>query len=153
MPIALLRIVLGLLLLVSTGTKSAGEFEQWCIADEQTPDDELQAGIDWACGEGGADCSKIQVNKPCYLPNTVRDHASYAFNNYYQKFKNKGGTCYFNGAAMITELDPITFGMAKSHTADQIIESDLDQSHQRWHHSHLTWYFFCKYSMFVQATP
>ncbi|RVW37513.1 hypothetical protein CK203_073954 [Vitis vinifera] len=28
--------------------------------------------------------------------------------------------------------------MAKSHTADQIIESDLDHSHQRWHHSHLT---------------
>ncbi|KAK9285703.1 hypothetical protein L1049_024902 [Liquidambar formosana] len=83
-----------------------GEFEQWCIADEQTPDDELQVALDWACRRGGADCSKIQVNQPCYLPNTVRDHASYAFNNYYQKFKNRGATCYFNGAAMTTELDP-----------------------------------------------
>ncbi|KAK6259573.1 hypothetical protein SCA6_014047 [Theobroma cacao] len=83
-----------------------GEFEQWCIADEQTPDDELQAALDWACGKGGADCSKIQVNQPCYFPNTMRNHASYAFNDYFQKFKHKGGSCYFKGAAMITELDP-----------------------------------------------
>lgn len=82
------------------------QFREWCIADEQTPDDELQKALDWACGKGGADCSKIQVNQPCYLPNTIRDHASYAFNNYYQKFKNKGATCYFNSAAMITDLDP-----------------------------------------------
>lgn len=83
-----------------------GQFEGWCIADEQTPDDELVKALDWACGIGGADCSKIQANKPCYLPNTIRDHASYAFNNYYQKFKNKGATCYFNSAALITDLDP-----------------------------------------------
>lgn len=83
-----------------------GQFEQWCIADEQTPDDELQVALDWACGKGGANCSMIQVNQPCYVPNTVREHASYAFNSYYQKFKNKGGSCYFKGAAMITELDP-----------------------------------------------
>lgn len=83
-----------------------GEFEQLCIADEQTPDEELQAALDWACGKGGADCSKIQVNQPCYYPNTVRDHASYAFNNYYQKFKHNGGSCYFKGAALIAELDP-----------------------------------------------
>ncbi|KAG6748755.1 hypothetical protein POTOM_048688 [Populus tomentosa] len=83
-----------------------GELEQWCVADEQTPDDELQIALDWACGKGGADCGKIQVNQPCYLPNTVRDHASYAFNSYFQKFKHKGGSCYFKGAAIITELDP-----------------------------------------------
>ncbi|CAN1186573.1 hypothetical protein LINPERHAP2_LOCUS38188, partial [Linum perenne] len=29
-----------------------------------TPDEELQAGIDWACGKGGANCSRIQVNQP-----------------------------------------------------------------------------------------
>ena len=93
-------------MLFSVHVISAGEFEQWCIADEQTPDDELKVAIDWACGNGGADCSKIQVNQACYFPNTMRNHASYAFNDYFQKFKHKGGSCNFKGAAMITELDP-----------------------------------------------
>lgn len=94
-----------------------GQFEEWCIADEQTPDDELLKALNWACGKGGADCSKIQVNKPCYLPNTIRDHASFAFNNYYQKFKHIGATCYFNAAAMITDLDPSKISKkSQSHT-------------------------------------
>lgn len=76
------------------------------MADEQTPDDELQMALDWACGRGGADCRELQANKACFMPNTVRDHASYAFNSYYQKFKKNGATCYFNSAAMITDLDP-----------------------------------------------
>lgn len=82
------------------------QLEEWCIADEQTPADELKMALDWACGKGGADCSKIQVNQACYLPNTLEHHASYAFNNYYQKFKQQGATCYFNAAAMVTALDP-----------------------------------------------
>ncbi|KAJ9185149.1 hypothetical protein P3X46_004810 [Hevea brasiliensis] len=86
--------------------KSDGEFQEWCIADEQTPEEELQIALDWACGKGGADCRMIQKNQPCYLPNTVKDHASFAFNNYYHKFKHQGATCYFNAAAMITDLDP-----------------------------------------------
>jgi hypothetical protein len=82
------------------------EFELWCVADEQTTDSELQAALDWACGKGGANCSNIQQNQPCYFPNTLKDHASYAFNSYFQKFKNKGGSCYFRGAAITTEVDP-----------------------------------------------
>lgn len=89
---------------------SEAEYEQWCIADEQTPDNELQLALDWACGKGGADCSKIQMKGSCYIPNTVRDHANYAFNNYYQKFKHNGGSCNFNGAAITTELDPSKLG-------------------------------------------
>ncbi|KAJ4704072.1 Glucan endo-1,3-beta-glucosidase 1 [Melia azedarach] len=101
-----LRILLAFLLVISVLQMSDGQFAEWCIADEQTPDEELQRALDWACGKGGADCSKIQVNQPCYHPNTIRDHASFAFNDYYQKFKNQGATCYFHAAAMITALDP-----------------------------------------------
>ncbi|VVA17440.1 PREDICTED: glucan endo-1 [Prunus dulcis] len=106
MSTVLIWLILALLCLSLAPHKSGAEFEQWCVADEQTPDDELQAAMDWACGGGGADCSKIQVNQPCYFPNTVKDHASYAFNSYFQKFKHKGGSCYFKAAAFITELDP-----------------------------------------------
>ncbi|KAM7271486.1 hypothetical protein ACFE04_030700 [Oxalis oulophora] len=84
----------------------ATSFEEWCIADEQTPDDVLQMALDWACGRGGADCHKIQQNQACFLPNTIRAHASFAFNSYYQKFKHQGATCYFSSAAMITDLNP-----------------------------------------------
>lgn len=90
-----------------------GQFEDWCVADEQTPAEELQRALDWACGNG-ADCRKLQVNQPCYLPNTVKDHASFAFNSYYQKLKHKGATCYFNAAALITALDPSTYGNHES---------------------------------------
>ncbi|KAM1240217.1 glucan endo-1,3-beta-glucosidase 1 [Malus sylvestris] len=103
----LIKVIISLLVLSVAPLKSVAEFEQWCIADEQTPDSELQAAMDWACGGGGgADCSKIQVNQACYFPNTLKDHASYAFNSYFQRFKHKGGSCYFKGAALITELDP-----------------------------------------------
>lgn len=79
---------------------------QWCIADEQMTDEVLQTAIDWACGKGGADCSLIQKGKSCYSPNTMKDHASFAFNSYWQKTKNNGGSCFFNSAALVTELDP-----------------------------------------------
>ncbi|KAL6562341.1 hypothetical protein OROGR_003348 [Orobanche gracilis] len=81
------------------------QFEDYCIADEQTPDDELLAAKNWACANG-AECSWIEENQPCYLPNTLKDHASYAFNSYYQNMKHKGGSCYFNAASVLSALNP-----------------------------------------------
>ncbi|XP_062017929.1 PLASMODESMATA CALLOSE-BINDING PROTEIN 5-like [Rosa rugosa] len=106
MPSRFLWLLLALLCLALTPRRSGGQLEEWCIADEQTPADELKMALDWACEKGGADCSKIQENQACYLPNTLEHHASYAFNNYYQKFKQEGATCYFNAAAIVTALDP-----------------------------------------------
>ncbi|KAK1424287.1 hypothetical protein QVD17_19612 [Tagetes erecta] len=85
--------------------KSDAQLEDWCVADEQTTDDELQRALIWAC-ENGADCSQIEANQPCFQPNTIKDHASFAFNSYFQRMKDKGATCYFNAAALVTDLDP-----------------------------------------------
>ncbi|CAL0315938.1 unnamed protein product [Lupinus luteus] len=101
----LMAALLFLALMIPPKTVEA-EFEQWCVADEQSTEEELQGALNWACGSGGADCSQIQENQPCYIPNTLKDHASYAFNTYFQNFKHTGASCNFRGAAITTELDP-----------------------------------------------
>ncbi|CAJ1938538.1 unnamed protein product [Sphenostylis stenocarpa] len=82
---------------------SSGVF---CVAKDGADTDKLQAGLSWACGQGGANCAAIQPGQPCYLPNNVKSHASYAYNDYYQKKHSGGGTCDFDGTATITSKDP-----------------------------------------------
>ena len=78
----------------------------WCVANAAATQQVMQTAIDYACGAGGADCQPLQVGGSCFLPNSLRDHASYAFNSYYQKMKSAGGSCNFGGAATLTSSDP-----------------------------------------------
>ncbi|XP_004502090.1 uncharacterized protein [Cicer arietinum] len=85
--------------------KKPPQYAIWCVAKPTVPDPMIQLAMDYACGSG-ADCKSIQPNGSCFQPNTLLAHASYAFNSYWQKTKNGGGTCDFGGIAMLVTVDP-----------------------------------------------
>uniref|UniRef100_A0A0D9WK90 X8 domain-containing protein n=1 Tax=Leersia perrieri TaxID=77586 RepID=A0A0D9WK90_9ORYZ len=84
---------------------SGGGGGSWCVASPSASTAALQVALDYACGQGGVDCSAINSGGGCFNPNTVRDHASYAFNAYYQKNPVQT-SCDFGGAAILTSTDP-----------------------------------------------
>ncbi|XP_030533379.1 glucan endo-1,3-beta-glucosidase 1 [Rhodamnia argentea] len=105
--------------------------QTYCIAMDSIDARTLQAALDWACGPGQANCSEIQPGEDCYQPNNVKNHASYAFDSYYQKEGKAAGSCDFKGVAMITTTDPshgscIFPGSKKvSNTTRQVLNSSV----------------------------
>ncbi|KAG8363963.1 hypothetical protein BUALT_Bualt19G0077000 [Buddleja alternifolia] len=79
--------------------------QSWCVARSGAPESAIQSALDYACGIGGADCSAIQMGASCYNPNSLQNHASYAFNSYYQKNPVQT-SCDFGGTAVITNVNP-----------------------------------------------
>ncbi|CAL5000996.1 unnamed protein product [Urochloa decumbens] len=81
----------------------------WCVlagGGKAANETAVQAALDYACQQGSGTCVAIQPGGACYEPDTLDAHASYAFNSYWQKFRNAGGTCFFNGLAETTTKDP-----------------------------------------------
>lgn len=97
---------------IDLGASDAGSLNSsvaFCIAKQDADPKKLQDGVNWACGPGQANCTAIQEGQPCYFPDTLQNHASYAYNDYYQKMHSSGGTCDFDGTAIATTRDPSKF--------------------------------------------
>jgi len=80
----------------------------WCVCRQDVSSTALQKTLDYACG-AGADCSPILQNGPCFEPNTVVAHCSYAANSYYQRKGQTQQACDFSGTAQLVSSDPSNF--------------------------------------------
>ncbi|OMO58336.1 Glycoside hydrolase, family 17 [Corchorus olitorius] len=88
----------------ANGTNANGT--TWCIASSKASESELQSALDWACGPGNVDCSAIQPSQPCFEPDNLVSHASYAFNSYYQQNGASDVACSFGGYGVKVDKDP-----------------------------------------------
>ncbi|TYH82094.1 hypothetical protein ES332_D02G033700v1 [Gossypium tomentosum] len=89
MAIPVLKLVL-LFLPLLINVFSFVQGQTWCVARSDASSQALQNALDYACASG-ADCTPIQSNGLCFLPNTIQAHASYAYNSYYQRY----GSCMY----------------------------------------------------------
>lgn len=79
--------------------------KSWCVARGAAAETTLQVGLDFACGVGRGDCSALQEGGNCFSPDSLLNHASYAYNSYYHRNPVKS-SCDFGGSAIITYTDP-----------------------------------------------
>ncbi|CAN0901209.1 Glucan endo-1,3-beta-D-glucosidase [Linum grandiflorum] len=80
----------------------------WCVPRPGVSDAQLQANLDYVCGQPDIDCSPIQPGGPCYVPNTVASHAAFAMNLFFQTRGIKQ-ECNFSDTAILTNINP-SFG-------------------------------------------
>ncbi|KAH7521770.1 hypothetical protein FEM48_Zijuj07G0067600 [Ziziphus jujuba var. spinosa] len=93
------------MLLILNAIVVDGATATWCVARSDASAQALQTALDYACSTG-ADCTPLQSDGLCFLPNTIQAHASYAFNSYYQRKSMAPGSCDFSGTATVAQTDP-----------------------------------------------
>lgn len=90
---------------VSSPTKPNNSNIAWCVPKPGVTDAQLQANLDYACGQG-IDCSLIQPGGACFEPNTLANHAAYAMNLFYHTVGQNPLTCDFSQTATLTTNNP-----------------------------------------------
>ncbi|KAI3934100.1 hypothetical protein MKW92_044226 [Papaver armeniacum] len=90
----------------TTPTPALPAGKQWCVPTQTATDAQLQANINYVCSQGTVDCKPIQAGGACFNPNTLKAHAVYAMNAYYQKSGRHAFNCDFSKTGVITSADP-----------------------------------------------
>ncbi|KAK4374836.1 hypothetical protein RND71_005513 [Anisodus tanguticus] len=85
--------------------------KQFCMPKVEATDAQLQSNINYVCSQG-VDCTSIQVGGSCFTPNTIRSHAAFAMNSYYQKMGRNNFNCDFAGTGVVASADP-SYGTCK----------------------------------------
>ncbi|XLU98401.1 hypothetical protein S245_012741 [Arachis hypogaea] len=89
----------------SSGSGVGSSSKKWCVPKTNASEKQLQANIDFACSSG-IDCGPIKDGGPCFKPNTVRSHAAYAMNAYFQASGRHAFDCDFGNTGVIAYTDP-----------------------------------------------
>ncbi|KAJ3681219.1 hypothetical protein LUZ60_015708 [Juncus effusus] len=85
----------------------------WCVTKRGRVNETLiQNAVSYACEQASNICKAVQKGGKCFEPNSLKAHANWAFNSYWQQFRKIGGTCSFNGLAVLTTKDP-SYGSCK----------------------------------------
>ncbi|UIZ22001.1 hypothetical protein KXD40_008853 [Peronospora effusa] len=87
-----------------------------CTAKRGVHADDLERGLDYACGSEDVDCSMIKTKVM-----TLEERADWAFNEFWHAHRHSGATCDFGGAAHLLSTNPDT------------VFSGLNQQQQRLH--------------------
>ncbi|KAK4759096.1 hypothetical protein SAY87_020397 [Trapa incisa] len=80
--------------------------KRFCLPMTGASPDSLQRNIDYVCGLGWVNCGPIKEGGACFEPDTVRAHAAYAMNVYYQTSGKNNYDCDFEGTGSISNVDP-----------------------------------------------
>lgn len=88
-----------------SSTPPSSPAKQWCVPKPEATDAQLQANINYVCSQG-VDCQPIQARGSCFAPNTVRAHATYAMNTFYQTKGRQPFQCDFSNTGVLTNRNP-----------------------------------------------
>ncbi|KAL7586200.1 hypothetical protein Lser_V15G35807 [Lactuca serriola] len=90
---------------VPVAGNNGGGGKTWCIPTSGASEEVLQMNIDYVCGLG-FDCQPISKGGRCFYPDSVRAHAAYAMNVYYQATGRHDYDCDFRNTGAITSSNP-----------------------------------------------
>ncbi|KAI9157079.1 hypothetical protein LWI28_016626 [Acer negundo] len=84
-------------------TETTAGGKRWCVAKADASDQVLQANIDYAC-EKGVDCKPIQKGGDCFDSTSLKSHASFVMNAFYNIHGRKN--CHFGQSGVLTTTNP-----------------------------------------------